>query len=59
MEGNASKPGAEGGRGAVWETLKTMDCDRPKACKGNGRNGPTRYQSGPTGRGSLKSQHPP
>ncbi|KAK2923026.1 HAT, C-terminal dimerization domain [Fusarium oxysporum f. sp. vasinfectum] len=25
MEGNASKPGAEGGHGAVWETLKTMD----------------------------------
>ena len=25
MEGNASKPGAEGGHGAIWETLKTMD----------------------------------
>ncbi|OBS16247.1 hypothetical protein FPOA_13050 [Fusarium poae] len=25
MEGNASKPGVEGGHGAVWETLKTMD----------------------------------
>ncbi|KJZ68075.1 hypothetical protein HIM_12531 [Hirsutella minnesotensis 3608] len=25
MEGNASKDGAEGGHGAVWETLKTMD----------------------------------
>ncbi|KAM4061337.1 transposase-like protein [Hirsutella rhossiliensis] len=25
IEGNASKPGAEGGHGAVWETLKTMD----------------------------------
>jgi hypothetical protein len=25
MEGNASTPGAEGGHGAVWETLKTMD----------------------------------
>ncbi|KID93531.1 transposase-like protein, partial [Metarhizium majus ARSEF 297] len=25
MEGNANKPGAEGGHGAVWETLKTMD----------------------------------
>ncbi|KAG7423449.1 Zinc finger BED domain-containing protein RICESLEEPER 2 [Fusarium oxysporum f. sp. raphani] len=25
MEGNASKPGTEGGHGAVWETLKTMD----------------------------------
>lgn len=25
MEGNASKLGAEGGHGAVWETLKTMD----------------------------------
>lgn len=25
MEGNASKSGAEGGHGAVWETLKTMD----------------------------------
>ncbi|KAF5228595.1 hypothetical protein FANTH_14457 [Fusarium anthophilum] len=25
MEGNASKPGAEGGHGAVWETLKIMD----------------------------------
>ncbi|KJZ68529.1 hypothetical protein HIM_12077 [Hirsutella minnesotensis 3608] len=25
MEGNASKTGAEGGHGAVWETLKTMD----------------------------------
>ncbi|KAJ4159594.1 uncharacterized protein LMH87_007535 [Akanthomyces muscarius] len=25
MEGNANKPGAEGGHGAVWETLKTMN----------------------------------
>ena len=25
MEGNANKPGAEGGHGAVWETLKTID----------------------------------
>jgi hypothetical protein len=25
MEGNANKLGAEGGHGAVWETLKTMD----------------------------------
>ncbi|ODA78134.1 hypothetical protein RJ55_06738 [Drechmeria coniospora] len=25
MEGNASTPGAEGGHGAVWENLKTMD----------------------------------
>ena len=25
MEGNANKPDAEGGHGAVWETLKTMD----------------------------------
>ncbi|KJZ70580.1 hypothetical protein HIM_10009 [Hirsutella minnesotensis 3608] len=25
MEGNAGRPGAEGGHGAVWETLKTMD----------------------------------
>lgn len=25
MEGNASKQGTEGGHGAVWETLKTMD----------------------------------
>ncbi|OAA34049.1 transposase-like protein [Metarhizium rileyi] len=25
MEGNANKPGAEGGHGAVWETLNTMD----------------------------------
>lgn len=25
MEGNASTPGAEGGHGAVWEPLKTMD----------------------------------
>lgn len=25
MEGNADKSGAEGGHGAVWETLKTMD----------------------------------
>ena len=25
IEGNANKPGAEGGHGAVWETLKTMD----------------------------------
>ncbi len=25
MEGNTSKQGAEGGHGAVWETLKTMD----------------------------------
>ncbi|KAJ6437067.1 transposase-like protein [Purpureocillium lavendulum] len=25
MEGNASTSGAEGGHGAVWETLKTMD----------------------------------
>lgn len=25
MEGNANKPGGEGGHGAVWETLKTMD----------------------------------
>ncbi|KJZ69914.1 hypothetical protein HIM_10699 [Hirsutella minnesotensis 3608] len=25
MEGNASRNGAEGGHGAVWETLKTMD----------------------------------
>ena len=25
IEGNANKLGAEGGHGAVWETLKTMD----------------------------------
>ncbi len=25
MEGNANKPDAKGGHGAVWETLKTMD----------------------------------
>lgn len=25
MEDNANKPGAEGGHGAMWETLKTMD----------------------------------